>query len=498
MDRATSQTPVEYVHQPESNPALDRLWRVAGGVSVRTKILGIILTLVVVLGLGVTLQVRDALADTLHAELRQRAVSITRDLGARTTDLVLIHDLYALHELIRDTLKNNPDVRYAFVLDEGGGVLAHSFGDGFPDGLLAANAAFADDHHRTVTVSTDEGVVLDTAVPVFDGRAGMVRVGMSQRRALDTVDALTRQLLLTTLLVSAVGVAVAGMLTWVLARPIQHLAHVARQIGRGDFSPRVQRWADDEIGELADAFNAMAAGLQDAEKERKASERMRAQYVKGVIAAQEEERKRIARELHDDTSQSLTSLMIGLRTLGTSGDVETRQRAEELRDVAARTLDEVHNMALQLRPSVLDDLGLAAAIERYVADCRRYSPLQVDLAMHGLEARLPSGVETAIYRIVQESLTNVVRHARAHTASVIIERRDGAVRAVIEDDGCGFDPSMAGRREQRLGIFGMRERAELLNGRVMIDSSPGQGSSVVVEIPAVDDSSPPIPFSDSI
>jgi signal transduction histidine kinase len=334
-----------------------------------------------------------------------------------------------------------------------------------------------------VTLTTDEGPVLDTAVPVFEGRAGQVRVGLSERRAQATIDALTGQLLLTTVLVSAVGVAFAGLLTWLLARPIQQLARVARQIGRGDFSPRVQRWADDEIGELADAFNAMATGLQEAEQERQASERLQAQYVKGVITAQEDERKRIARELHDSTSQSLTSLLIGLRALGASADGDTQRHAEELRTVAAHTLDEVHSLALQLRPSVLDDLGLAAAIERYVADCRRHAGLEIDLAMRGLERRLPPEVETALYRIIQESLTNVLRHAHAQTASVIVERRDGAVRAIVEDDGCGFDPATAGRREQRLGLYGMRERAELLNGRVEIESAPGQGTSVMVEIP---------------
>jgi signal transduction histidine kinase len=161
--------------------------------------------------------------------------------------------------------------------------------------------------------------------------------------------------------------------------------------------------------------------------------------------------------------------------------------ANELRTIAVRTLDEVHQIALQLRPSALDDLGLAAAIERYVADCRRHSGLEIDLVIRGIdEARLPTEIETALYRIVQESLTNVIRHAKAHTVSVLIERYTQPrleVRVVIEDDGCGFDPSTAGTANQRLGLYGMRERAQLLRGDLTIESGTTMGTSIFVNIP---------------
>ncbi|MEK7787066.1 MAG: ATP-binding protein [Chloroflexota bacterium] len=135
----------------------------------------------------------------------------------------------------------------------------------------------------------------------------------------------------------------------------------------------------------------------------------------------------------------------------------------------------------------LDDLGLPAALERCAADCRRRYALEIDVATHGLDAeRLPPAVETAVYRIVQEALTNVARHAQAGTASVMIERRDGAVRAIVEDDGRGFDPEAAGKAEQRLGLYGIRERAELLGGRLTIESEPGRGASLFVEIPISD------------
>jgi signal transduction histidine kinase len=470
---------------PPSHPLFQRFWSFAGAVSVRTKILGIVLGLVLLLGLGVTVQVRAVLTRTMEAQLQEQAASVTRDVAARATDLILINDLYALHQLLQETQTNNANVRYAFIVDEYGQVLAHTFGAGFPTGLLDANTAGPTEHHHTIVLTTDEGRVWDTAAPIFDGRAGAARVGLTEAGIRQAVDSVTGQLLLTTVLVSVIGITAAAFLTWVLTRPILQLARAAQAVGHGDFTQHVQRWADDEIGDLAESFNRMTQALAQGSQERAEREQLRARYVSGVIAAQEEERKRIARELHDSTSQSLTSLMVGLRALGdTCESPIIQQRSEELRSVAAQTLDEVHELSRQLRPSVLDDLGLPAALERHIADCQRRYSLQIDLAMRGLgDRRLPPDVETALYRIVQEALTNVARHAQATTASVLLEQREGILRAIIEDDGRGFDPHLAGRADQRLGLYGIRERAALLGGKLTIESEPGRGASLFVEIP---------------
>jgi signal transduction histidine kinase len=310
-------------------------------------------------------------------------------------------------------------------------------------------------------------------------------VGISDAQVVQTIHIITGQLLLTTVLVSAIGITAAALLTWVLTKPILALVQATKAVEQGDFSQRVPRWADDEVGELANAFNAMTDALEKNEVERTEREQLRAQYVSGVITAQEDERKRIARELHDSTSQSLTSLMIGLRTLSdTCLQPEIRHRAEELRTVAASTLDDVHTLALQLRPSVLDDVGLPEAIKRHVTDCQKRHPLNIDLAITGLdEYRLPPAIETALYRITQEALANIIRHARAKTASIFIERGQDKVLAIIDDDGQGFDSELIERQDGHLGLYGIRERAELLSGHLVIESQPGAGTSLYVEIP---------------
>lgn len=464
-----------------------RFWAVIGAVSIRTKILGMVLGLVLLMGVSVTLQVRTMLSQTMDTELEEQAISTTRDLAARSTDLILINNSYGLYQLLQETQANNANVRYAFIVSPQGQVLAHTFGDGFPDKLINANAIAPDIHHHTVILHTDEGPIWDTAVPIFDGRAGTARIGLSEVRVRRAVESVTGQLLLTTVFVSLIGVTAAALLTWVLTRPILHLVQATQAVGHGDFTLRVQRWADDEIGDLADAFNVMIAALAKADEERAERDQLRLQYVNGVIAAQEDERKRIARELHDSTSQSLTSLLLGLRALGDGCEQsDIRQHAEELRIIAGHTLEEVHALAIQLRPSVLDDLGLPAALERHIADCRRRYSLGIDLAIQGLDGhRLPPQVETALYRIVQEGLTNVARHAQATTASIFIERRDHVVRAIIEDDGQGFDPDTVNKTDGHLGLYSIRERAELLGGKLIIESETGKGASLFIEVPVV-------------
>lgn len=468
-----------------SNKLLDRFWAIAGAVNVRLKILGIVLGMVFLLGLVVTWQVRQLLSQAMYTQLSEQAVAITRDLAARATDPILINDVYALHTLLQDTRSNHPDVRYAFVVDPEGYILAHTFDDGFPRGLVSANNVTRDDYENTTILDTNEGQIWDTAVPVFEGRAGTARLGLSDVQVRQTIDAVTGQLLLTTVMVSVIGISAAVFLTWVLTRPILELVDAAQAVGRGNFSYRARRWADDEIGKLTDAFNAMTDALGKAEAERTEREQMRLQYIHGVIAAQEDERKRIARELHDSTSQSLTSMMIGLKALtDTCPVLDVQKRAEELRAIAGQTLDDVHSLSLQLRPSVLDDLGLPEALRRHVAECRKRHHLEVDLALQGLdEARLPSEIETALYRIVQEALGNIVRHAEATTASIFIERSHEKVLAIIEDDGRGFDETDIDWHDGHLGLYGIRERAELFSGQFTIETEPGQGTSLYVELP---------------
>lgn len=467
---------------------MQNAWQFVGSVNLRVKVLGIVLGMVVLLGLAVTYQVRVALSEELEEQLKDQGVSITRDLAARATDLILINDMYALHQLLEETVLNNRNVRYAFIVDPEQHILAHTFGEGFPANLLEANSVEPDSHHHATWLETTEGSIWDSAVPIFGGKAGFARVGLSDDRMRHAVNTVTGQLLLTTVMVSAFGIAAATVLTWVLTHPILTLVSAAEAVAKGDLSPQVRRWANDEIGNLADAFNAMTEALRKAAQERAERDSLRAQYISGVIAAQEEERKRVARELHDGTGQLMTSLLAGLTALeNTSTEPSVREHAGELRKLVSLTLKEVRNLAVQLRPSALDDLGLPAAIEHYLAFCSRHYDLQINLTIHGLdEGRLSTELETTIYRIVQEGLTNIARHAKATSVDVILKRRGKEVFVIIEDNGQGMVVNGHHKKaDGGLGLYGIRERAELLGGKMSIESEPGRGTSLFVVLPLV-------------
>jgi signal transduction histidine kinase len=470
-----------------SNLAL-RLWNFAGGVSVRTKIFGIVLGSTLLLSLGFILQVRNAFTQILVEKSREQGISIARDVAARSTDLILVNDLYTLHQLLVETQANFPDVRYAFIVDSERHVLAHTFGNGFPPDLLSANTVASDSYQNTVILNTDEGVVWDVAVPIFGGKAGTARVGISEQGVRHTLAALTSSMGFTFLIVLAVSLFAATMLTWILTRPIYELVEATSAIAQGDFSHRVRRWANDEIGDLEVAFNHMAAELGRIDELRREREQLRKQLLEGVIAAQEEERRRIARELHDSTSQSLTSLIVGLQMLENSCDFkQVQSQTQQLRQTVRQTLDEVHSLAVQLRPPVLDDLGLHAALSRYVQEFQGRFHVPVEFQVIGLQPkRLPPGIETAVYRIVQEALTNAAKHADAEHISVLLEEREDLVSAIVEDDGQGFAADEilhSGMEAGKLGLYGMQERAQQLGGSLVIESKPGQGTTIYVRIP---------------
>jgi signal transduction histidine kinase len=236
-----------------------------------------------------------------------------------------------------------------------------------------------------------------------------------------------------------------------------------------------QRFTDDDL-RLAETFASRAAVAVDL------SERVARDAVRRVVAAQELERRRLARELHDETGQALTSILLGLRTVeDAKSPEEVHAAAATLRELVVDTLQDVRTLAVELRPKVLDDFGLVPALERLVATFSEKTEIAVDLEAALPEERLPAEIETALYRIVQEALTNVVKHAGASRVSVLLTRGDASVTAVVEDDGRGFEAGESSG--EGLGLVGMRERVGLLAGRLAIESTEGAGTTLVAEVP---------------
>ncbi len=246
------------------------------------------------------------------------------------------------------------------------------------------------------------------------------------------------------------------------------------------------RYFNDEHVRVAEAFSSQASvAVENAilfEQMQAATERMQT-LSRRLIEVQETERRTVARELHDEAGQALVSLRYGLQLLEreTGGD-GVAARVAELKQTTDAVIDSLHRLAGALRPASLDLVGLDAALRQYLHSTESKWGLTTRFKARGLkDERLPAAVETALYRVVQEAVTNVVRHAAATRIDVLVERRDGRVMVMVEDDGKGFAPATAGGAE-RLGLIGMRERAEALGGTLIIESAPGEGTTIAVEV----------------
>ena len=280
-------------------------------------------------------------------------------------------------------------------------------------------------------------------------------------------------------LLALAGVAVTVLVNALILRlalsPLKLLEQTAAQARAGDLDARVppSPVADRELERLSQTFNGMLDSLE--------SYRQRLRDVAArALAAEEEERKRIARELHDDTAQSLAALMLRLRLARNQEDPEARARSlDELREEVGEALERIRRFARGLRPPALDELGLVPALESHVRGLSEAAGIPVRMEAESVDGLLSPHAELALYRIAQEALSNAIRHARASNVRVSIRRRAGSVVLTVRDDGRGF--SVAAMREgdrPGMGLFGMEERAAYLGGRVEIRSRPGRGTVV--------------------
>jgi signal transduction histidine kinase len=225
----------------------------------------------------------------------------------------------------------------------------------------------------------------------------------------------------------------------------------------------------------------------------KRAEAERSHLLRRLASAQEEEQRRISRELHDQVGQTVTGLSLGLKALEqglakTGGGEAATEQVRWLEQLAAQIGRDIHRTASDLRPTAIDDLGIFRAIEAYVAEWQDRYGIRVDMQTFGRDHPLPGDVSAVLYRLVQEGLTNVLKHAEASKVSIVLEKKTEGLALVLEDDGIGFDPENVDRiasagRASGLGLSGMKERVALLGGTIAIESASGKGSTIFVQIP---------------
>jgi two-component system sensor histidine kinase UhpB len=296
------------------------------------------------------------------------------------------------------------------------------------------------------------------------------------------------------LIVGVGSIAVSVLLNSIILRAalsaIEPLRETVEQVRRGNRRARVSRpfFGDPDLGRLGDTLNGLLDTVEAQQHELETQLKRVQALSAAVIRAQEQERRRIALELHDEASQALTAIIVGHRVIQQLDDMAAvKQKSCELRDLTADTLDALHRLIVELRPSLLEERGLIPALRWHAEEFAQRFGMKPELSVSGLDGRrLPPEVETVLFRIVQEALTNVARHADATQVRVRLARVDDHIEATVEDDGRGFVPvrsSPKATATHGLGLLGMQERAALVNGCCDVQSTPGGGTRVTVTIP---------------
>jgi signal transduction histidine kinase len=318
-----------------------------------------------------------------------------------------------------------------------------------------------------------ESLIASSAVP---RTSWTVQLRQPRAKALATLGRLPQVLVGGSVALAAVAVLMAWGAARSIRQPVERLTSAAERLTHGALEEPITAQGEDEIARLGHALEHLRRALQDDER--------RSVLLRRVLSVQEDERRRIARELHDETTQQLTALALKMDTASRDPSVATA--LGPARQIVNTLIDGLHRVIYDLRPSVLDDLGLLPAIRTYARTHLEPRGVSVHCEFPDDLPDLAPDATTAVYRVVQEALTNVMRHAGAEAVQVACAVAGDTLVIEVEDDGAGFDPrSVSNPRKsgQGLGLLGMRERMALLGGRVEIDAAPGSGTRVTVSLP---------------
>ena len=607
--------------------------RYLSGFPIHLKIYFMVVSAIVLLALISLFVIRISVTDTMSVQLDERVKSISGDVAARTGDLLLTNNIYAMQTLVNDTIDNYDDLEYVFILNEDNEVLVDSYSDGnVSEDIIGANSVGDETYSHLLTFRSEEGIIRDAAAPVDKGIDGTVRVGLRDDSLETAMASVTWQIISFMVLLILFSLAIVMKLTRIITNPIKDLVSLTNRVAKGDLTARIESYPKDEIGDLTESFHDMLGTLETAKSEKenylnqiitrnreltllndlsdnphtikdfnqmmnhfvrdlvhelklgsavieatinqqqeyfsyqaegcpaentacledwtcvcekkeyniksvfpiysnqqqigqikicsgnvldaysekildsianhlstviennelsheiKKKEEIRQMLLEKIMTVQEDERKRIARELHDETGHALSSILLGLKMMeDAESPDEINHQIQKLRKLTHQSIENIHDLAWQLRPTILDKFGLKVAIERYMEEFKQKLDIDYDVLINGIDTtRLTPEMETAIFRIVQESLTNIFKYANASSVSVIIIRNDDLISVIIEDDGTGFNVDKMINKDPskfNLGLHGMQERASLLGGTFEIESEQGKGTAVMVKLP---------------
>ncbi len=457
-------------------------WRILS-VPIFFKILGIGALVALVFGAVTLFETRDNVERTLYRELEQESRTMAELLSMKVERPLSTGDLFSVKQILDRSRQTVEDIRYIIVQNANGGVAAHTFESHVPEDILNVSSSSSAVGGEVEVLESSEGKIFHASYPILEGFGGTLHLGVLDSSAASDLEALTKSILLTIAFCAAIGAALALLLTHFLTYPIDRLSQAARRIGEGDFESRAEVYSADEIGRLAETFNKTAESLLAYRKAVEEKEKARRLLAEKVVHAQEEERKDISLELHDQIGQSLLALLLTIETNCEFSSMPSSV-CHEMKSRVSDLIEDVKQLARGMHPPILADSGLDSALASYAESISRHFGVKIDYHYHSSPdgGRLPDHIEATLHRVAQEGILNAVNHASASRASVVIIQQRGDVTLVVEDNGRGFDPTAA-KEKGGLGLTSMNERVVLLGGTCAVESGPGKGTTVQVRIP---------------
>jgi len=454
-------------------------------VSLYTKTLGLIAFTTLLVAITTMFTVKTVFYNYSSQQLKELSSSLSKELAYQSVNYILDNDIFGLARILIDAKKSNPDMLYAFIESPNKEIIASTYGNTFPIDLLKVNNSSLK-KQSIKEIKTSDGIVFDASTPILNGDLGILRVGVSQKHSKLVVKHLIYYIMSIVVFVILISIILVGVTSWIVMEPITELRKATKEILKGNYNFKINSPKyNDDIGKLVKSFNSMLEKLSFLENERKEKERLSKNFVNKIIATQEDERKKIARELHDEFGQFFAYAKMNLKLVERSlVSSDAKKVIEELKGHLDEEVKLLHNMVKNLRPSILDELGLSKAIEFYLSEfVEKQYDIKVKYRGFNIEnRRFEPKVEISVYRIIQEAVLNSLKHAKAKHLKIFLEWNNGILRGIIEDDGTGFN--LKEKDKFGFGLYGMQERVSLLNGNININSEKNEGTMIVFSIPA--------------
>ncbi|OIJ13817.1 hypothetical protein BKP35_08550 [Anaerobacillus arseniciselenatis] len=453
-------------------------------LSLSSKLFGIYLVVVLVLSLWISSYTESLLKAHLHQQLEEQGKSIARNIADVSVNHLLTENIHSLNRMLKEHINSNKNIEYILIFDWAGNLFTHTLPSSPSDDLL--NISNSDEMQ---VVKTDAGYIWDFSAPITDYQVGVVRVGISESKQLAIVKAILSNIFISLMVFFVISAIIVSTLHKILTKPITELVKGTQMLSKGKFDYRVPNSErKDEMGKLITSFNQMIEDLQNYKKKTGELDNKRRFLLEKVINIQEEERKLISMELHDEIGQSLTGVKLNLKSLEhLVVDQNTKDKIIDLHTQVSQSLTSIHDIIVEIGPRFLEGKDLVKVFERYVYEYEQRYSINVLLEVDNpLDINLVNKAKASIFRIMQEALTNIAKYAQATEINISLQKTHSHLILIIEDNGVGFNVQKEFEQmssNKNMGLFSMQERTSLLDGNLLIESEQGIGTTIFVRIP---------------